>query len=43
MLYAGKITQLDDDSLDIQWIELGVGDDLAIWESIRELDAAFAG
>ncbi len=41
-LYAAKVTQLDDESLDLEWIELGVGDDLAIWESIRELDAAFA-
>lgn len=40
-LYAAKVTQLEDDSFDIEWIELGVGDDLAIWETIRSLDAAF--
>ena len=42
-LYAAKVTQLEDQSFDIEWIELGVGDDLAIWQAIRELDAAFAG
>lgn len=41
-LYAAKVTQLNDESFDIEWIELGVGDDLAIWQAIRELDAAFA-
>lgn len=42
-LYAAKVTQLEDESFDITWIALGVGDDLAIWQAIRELDAAFAG
>ncbi len=42
-LYAARATQQEDGSFDLEWIELGVGDDLEIWEAIRELDAMFAG
>ncbi len=41
-LYAAKVTQLDDQSFDIEWIELGVGDNLEIAKAIRELDVVFA-
>ena len=42
-LYAAKATQLEDGSFDLEWIELGVGDNLAIYDAIRELDVVFAG
>jgi secreted PhoX family phosphatase len=41
-LYAARVTQLEDESFAIEWIELGAGDDRVIWRAIRELDAAFA-
>lgn len=41
-LYAGKVTQLEDESFDIEWIELGTSDDLTVYDAIRALDPAFA-
>ena len=40
-LYAAKVTQLEDESFDIEWIELGTGDDVEIYEHIRALDVYF--
>ncbi len=42
-LYAAKVTQNADESFNIAWIELGVGDSQEIWEAIRSFDAVFAG
>ena len=40
-LYAAKVTQ-DGDTLNLEWIELGQGNDAAIYDAIRELDSQFA-
>jgi secreted PhoX family phosphatase len=37
-LYAAKVAQNDDGSFNLEWIELGQGDDEAIAEAIRTLE-----
>lgn len=39
-LYAAKVTQ-DGETLNLEWIELGKGNNADIAASIRELDAEF--
>jgi secreted PhoX family phosphatase len=41
-LYAAKINQ-DGDTLNLDWIELGKGNDSDVAAAIRALDAQFAG
>ena len=41
-LYASKLTQVDGEAFNVEWIELGTSDDVTIYDAIRALDPAFA-